>query len=127
LTSSSIWVIGIADTSKKILVSRATGPKADSASQKTLLTKGRKINRAGNAQRKHKFIRTARSPFSLRPFLCAHVSAMQERYYRENTEESEKHSTQTACFFTLFSISAVFEVQAQVPSTLYVVCVYVNP
>jgi hypothetical protein len=39
-----------------ILVSWATGPKAASANQKTLLIKGRKIKRAGNAQGKHKFI-----------------------------------------------------------------------
>jgi len=35
-------------------VSWAIDPKTDSANQKTLLTKGRKIKRAGNAQRKHK-------------------------------------------------------------------------
>ena len=38
--------------------------------------------------------------YSLRPFLRAQVSALQERYNRENSEESEKHSTQTACLFT---------------------------
>ena len=38
--------------------------------------------------------------FPLRPFLRAQVSALQERYNKENTEESEKHSTQTACLFT---------------------------
>ena len=38
--------------------------------------------------------------FPLRPFLRAQVSALQERYNRENTEESEKHSTQTACLFS---------------------------
>jgi hypothetical protein len=32
----------------------ATGPKAASANQKTLLTKGQKKERAGNAQREHK-------------------------------------------------------------------------
>jgi hypothetical protein len=49
---------------------------------------------------KIKFIRIARSPFSLQPFLRAQVRALQKHYYRENTEESEKHSTQTACLFT---------------------------
>jgi hypothetical protein len=38
--------------------------------------------------------------FPLRPFLRAQVSALQELYNRENTEESEKHSTQTACLFS---------------------------
>jgi hypothetical protein len=82
-------------------VSWATGPKAASANQKKLLTKGRKIKRAGNAQRKHKFHpHSALAVFLLRPFLRAQVSALQERHYRENTDESKKHSTQTACIFT---------------------------
>jgi hypothetical protein len=38
----------------KILVSWATGPKAASANQKTLLRKRPKIKRAGNARRKDK-------------------------------------------------------------------------
>jgi hypothetical protein len=46
-----------------------------------------------------KFIHTARSSFSLRPSLCAQVSEPQERYYRENTEESDKHSSKRRAFF----------------------------
>jgi hypothetical protein len=44
--------IKTADSSKKILVSWATGPKAHSANQKEAAYKRPKIKRAGNAQRK---------------------------------------------------------------------------
>jgi predicted RNase H-like nuclease len=46
--------IKTADSSKKILVSWATGPKAASANQKGAAYKRPKIKRAGNAQREHK-------------------------------------------------------------------------
>ena len=60
-----------------------------------------KIKRAGNAQRKDKVHpRSALAVFPYGSSLRAQVSAPQGRYRRENTEKSEKHSTQTACLFT---------------------------
>jgi hypothetical protein len=47
----------------------ATGPKAASANQKTLLIKGRNEREPATRNARTKFIRAARSPFSLRSFL----------------------------------------------------------
>ena len=87
--------IKTADSSKKILVSWATGPIAASTNQKTPLKKAEIFREPAATPRQSKVQlepNVASACCSFTAFLArTQVRALQERYYRENTEEkSEK-------------------------------------